>query len=211
MDPNAAQVSSIADTVGVALRCCDDPRLAVALLKTLAGGEPVAEPQLAVTAGRERAQVATVLARWPSVQRDEQGRVIGFSGLSLRPTPHRFQVDGHALFTWCAWDALFLPAVLDRPARVESKCPVTGADVRLTVEPHRIRDCDPQAALVSFPSAEAVSTADITGSFCTHVHFLAGQDAAGRWLRDHPGANALAIEHAFDLGRHVTRPLLAAD
>jgi hypothetical protein len=39
---------------------------------------------------------------------------------------------------------------------------------------------------VSFPAPAATSTADITGSFCCHVHFLAGRAAAEQWLAQRP-------------------------
>jgi hypothetical protein len=38
------------------------------------------------------------------LQRDQQGRVVAFSGLSLRPTAHRFEILVPPLHTWCAWD-----------------------------------------------------------------------------------------------------------
>ena len=93
---------------------------------------------------------------------------------------------------------------------MRSRCPVTAADVRLTVEPERIRDHHPDTLLVSFPPAATVSTADVTGSFCCHVHFLAGPHATEAWLCDRPATTALTLDEAFELGRHVTRPLLAA-
>src|SRR3989442_9036358 len=40
---------------------------------------------------------------------DKQGRIIGFGGLAVREMPHRFKVDGRTLYTWCAWDSLFIP------------------------------------------------------------------------------------------------------
>jgi len=104
---------------------------------------------------------------------------------------------------------LFLPAMLDQSAQVRSRCPVTGVDVRLTVEPDGVRDSDPPALQVSFPPLGTTSTADITASFCCHVHFLAGPGAAERWLADHRGATALTLGEAFELGRLATQPLLA--
>ena len=209
MSPDV-HLTTIADSVTGALACCDDPPLALALLRALAAGDPITDRQLAAITSRDQAQVIAALAGWPNVQRDEQGRVIAFSGLSLRPTAHRFALGGRELFTWCAWDTLFLPALLDQPASVRSRCPVTGADVLLDVEPERIRDRHPDSLLVSFPPAAAVSTADVTGSFCCHVRFLARPHAADDWLRDRPGTTALTLDEAFELGRHVTRPLLAA-
>ena len=112
------------------------------------------------------------------VELDDRGHVVAFSGLSIRPTGHRFAVDARELYTSCAWDTLFLPAMLGQPTRVRSRCPVTGAEVRLTVEPDGVRESDPDPLRVSFPQPGAASTDDITGSFCCHVHFLAGPAAA---------------------------------
>jgi alkylmercury lyase len=114
-------------------------------------------------------------------------------------------VGGRELYTWCAWDTLLLPALLDQPAQVESNCPVTGRAVRFTVEPSRFRDVHPDDVWVSFPPAATTSTADITGTFCCHVHFLADRVAADQWLSRHAGATALALPEAFELGRLATR------
>jgi alkylmercury lyase len=203
-------LQAIADSLAGTFPGSDDAPLALALLRELARGELVAATALAAAAGRDEADVAAALARWPNVQLDERGRVVAFGGLSLRPTAHRFEVGGRALHTWCAWDTLFLPALLDQPARVRSRCPVTGAEVGLTVEPDGFRKSDPDTLRVSIPRPEATSTADITGSFCCHVHFLAGPDAADRWVADHQGAIALTLDDAFELGRLATQPLLAA-
>ncbi len=149
-------------------------------------------------------ELTAALARWPNVHRDDRGRIIAFSGLSLAPTPHRFSVEGRRLYAWCAWDTLFLPALLGQPADVHSNCPATGTDVRLSVRPAGVIDSEPDAIRVSFPPPSATSTTDVTGSFCCHVHFLAGHQAADRWLIRHPGGVALTLDEAFRLGRMVT-------
>ena len=91
-------------------------------------------------------------SRRGNVELDDHGRVVAFSGLSLTPTAHRFTVAGRTLYTWCAWDTLFLPALLGQSARVESPCPITGTAVRLEVEPSGVRDVDPEEVWVSFPA-----------------------------------------------------------
>jgi alkylmercury lyase len=139
------------------------------------------------------------------VRRDEQRRVEAFGGLSLRPTKHRLDVGGRRLYTWCAWDTLFLPALLDDQAQVESACPMTGSEVRLTVAPERVLAAHPQDVWVSFPPPAQTSTDDIVESFCCHVHFLAGAEAAGGWAIGPPGTFALGVDDAFELGRLATR------
>jgi alkylmercury lyase len=176
---------------------CDDAPLARSLLRALAEGAPVSIATFDEAAGG-------VIARWPNVIYDDEGRVVAFSGLSLTPTGHRFTVGGHDLYTWCAWDTLFLPAILGQPASVRSRCPVTGSDVRLTVAPHGVVDFAPEALRVSFPSPASTSTADITGTFCCHVHFLAGPAAAEQWLSQNPEGVVLGLDDAYALGRAAT-------
>ena len=210
MRTGARSLHAIADALVGTFPGSVDAPLARTLLRELAAGAPVSPAALAGVTGRDEADVTVALAHWPNVQVDERGRVVAFSGLSLTPTAHSFEVGGRQLHTWCAWDTLFLPAMLGQRARVGSSCPVTGAKIRMTVEPDRVRESDPAALQVSFPPPETTSTADITGSFCCHVHFLAGPRAAERWLADHDGAIVLTLDEAFELGRLATRPLLSA-
>ena len=188
---------------------CEDASLALVLLRLLAEGEPVTTAALIATSARPPESVEPQLAAWPNVERDEHGSVVGFSGLTLRPTAHSFDVDGRKLHTWCAWDTLFLPAMLDTIARVRSTCPVTAAAVELVVGPDGVRHTEPQQLHVSFPPLAATDTADITGSFCCHVHFLAGDDAARAWQETHPDGEILDANAAFTLGCGTVAPLTA--
>lgn len=61
------------------------------------------------------------------LERDQNGAVVGFSGLTLRPTAHTFVVGGRRLHTWRAWDALFLPVMLATTAREPGKTPILMA------------------------------------------------------------------------------------
>jgi alkylmercury lyase len=202
------ELRSLASSLAGTFPGRDDAPLALALLDALARGEPVSPAALA-TSGRDQTAVADALARWPNVHRDAHERVVAFGGLSILPTPHGFAVAGQQLYTWCAWDTLFLPALLGQSADVQSTCPVTGAEVRLGVTPDGVGSADPKALWLSFPPLGSASVADITGSFCCHVHFLAGRAAAARWLSDHPRAAALTLEDAFELGRLATQSFQA--
>jgi alkylmercury lyase len=209
--PDIPSLEALAELLAGTFPGCDDAALARALLRELARGETVSPTTLAAVADRDEQQTTETLARWPNVRRDEQGRVDAFGGLSLRPTKHRFEVGGRPLYTWCAWDTLFLPALLDEPAQVQSTCPATGAAVRLTVAPDRVLASDPQDVRVSFPPAGEASTSDIVESFCCHVHFLAGEDAATEWVSRSLGTFVLDLDDAFELGRLSTRALWVAD
>lgn len=59
--------------------------------------------------------------------------MIGFAGLSVREMDHSLELDGRRVWTWCAWDTLFLPELIDAEANVSSRCPVTGKEITLAV------------------------------------------------------------------------------
>lgn len=112
-------LTTVADSVIGTLPCCDDPPLALALLHALAGGEAISDSRLATITDRDEAQVTDALARWPNVQRDEQGRVIAFGGLSLHPTAHRFKLGG-ARAVHLVRVGHAVPARATRPGRVRA-------------------------------------------------------------------------------------------
>jgi Alkylmercury lyase/MerR family regulatory protein len=54
-------------------------------------------------------------------------------GLTLNPTPHRFELNERVLFTWCALDSLMFPGLIGQTAQVQSPCASTGTPIGVTV------------------------------------------------------------------------------
>ena len=98
--------------------------VAVALLRLLAKGAPVSDRTLAAAVGAEESTIRDELASWPGVFRDEDGRVVGYMGLSVFEFgEHRIEVGGRTLTAWCAWDTLFLPELIGDEARIRPAVP----------------------------------------------------------------------------------------
>lgn len=215
MRPPIASPTTVTELETMAAQLCgvlgahDESALAVSLLRLLARGEPVAIGTLAERVGRRTGEVAAWRDRSATVERDAEGRVTAFSGLTLEPTAHRFTVDDVELHTWCAFDTLFLPELLDRPARVESTCPATARPVRLTVTPDDVRELDPADAVVSMVSPGGCS--DVRATFCCHVTFFATQKAAAAWHADHPGGHVLSVIDAHRLAKVTNERCLNPD
>src|SRR5262245_48933301 len=104
------------------------------LVQLLSQGRPIATDRLASALQRPLDETLAILREHPEVEYDARGDIVG-SGLTLNPTPHRFQVEGRTLFTWCAMDTLMYPVSLALTAQVTSPCPTTGRTVQLTVTP----------------------------------------------------------------------------
>jgi hypothetical protein len=64
---------------------------------------------------------------------NEQGAVVGSHGLSIIPTEHRISIGGQDLFTWCAVDAVGIPAVLGVDATIISKCFQCDEPIEITM------------------------------------------------------------------------------
>ncbi|MEC1158912.1 MULTISPECIES: organomercurial lyase MerB [Bacillaceae] len=166
-------------------------------LQMLTEGEPVTIEDIATATGKPVEEVGKVVQSLPSVELDEQGRVVGY-GLTMVPTPHHFKVDGKQLYAWCALDTLMFPGLIGRSAHIESPCHSTGKPVRLTVEPERIVKVEPSTAVVSIVTPDDMSA--VRSAFCNEVHFFSSPSAAQDWLNQHPGGKVLSVEDAFKLG-----------
>lgn len=184
-------------------------RVSLAVYRLLAKGRPVGIQQISAASGATRDAVREMLAGWHGVERDRDGAVTAFWGLTLSRTKYRFRVDGRELHTWCAWDTLFLPALLAAPADVESTCPGTGEAIALRIAPSGVEAAQPQSVVLSFllPSEAGIRTS-VTETFCCHVHFFASREAADQWTAKHGRTFPLALESAWQIGtrRNATQP-----
>jgi alkylmercury lyase len=178
-----------------------EQRLAVALYRTLAEGEPVAAAELASRTGRSVQEVSATLDGWPNLFYDRHRQVIAFWGLALPEMPHRLEVAGRVLHAWCALDPMFIVPLLGEPARVKSTCPVTAQPVSLTVTPDGVGDLAPAGAVVSFLVPTTPWDDDVIASFCHYVLYFAAEEPGRRWMATHPGTFLLSVGQAFEVGR----------
>jgi alkylmercury lyase len=174
-------------------------------LRLLSEGEPVPLEQLAAAAGWSVEDVEAALGAQTSTERDDQGRLVGLA-LTLRPTTHRFTVEGRALFAWCASDTLMLPVVLGRLALVESTCPQTGQRIRIELTPDRVERVDPPDAVMSAVRPPG-QLADVRSATCAHGHFFSSLAATAAWTDAHPDGHIYPVEEAFRLDREVIKQL----
>jgi alkylmercury lyase len=169
----------------------------------LANGEPVTAATLAEVAGVSVDQASNHIAeaRRTGVE-VEDGAIVG-SALTLRPTAHRFRVRGNDMYTWCGFDALFLPIILGQRAAVASTCPVTGAEIRLTVEPDgTVTAVEPSGVVVGIVGEEVLSCCAVSGpesEICSQMPFFASREAGERWQRDHPAVAIVELDDAREV------------
>ena len=201
------EISSLAEAIAgsMATLSVEEQRVAVALYRQLAGGEPVPPGSLATELGADDDAIERTLKGWPAVHRSDDGAIVAFGGLAIPEMPHRLRVDGRLLHAWCAWDALFIPELIGRTAEVESQSPASGDLVRLTVAPEAIVAAEPQEAVVSMLAPTERFDDDVVASFCHFVHFFPSASDARPWLDQHRPTFPLSLDEAFELGRLTNR------
>jgi alkylmercury lyase len=186
----------------------EDQEVAVTLYRELAKGSAVDAAQLGRALGVSPAESQALLRRDSIndfIYADDQGRVLGFGGLATASMHHQLEVDGRNLWTWCAWDSLFIPEILGRPARVTSPDPESSELVRLVVTPDGIEAAEPPNAVVSFvlPDVEVFSTsaANVMAKFCHFIFFFSSRSSGERWAAKHSDTFLYSLDEAFELAR----------
>ena len=183
----------------------DSRRAAIMIYRLLARGAPVDPAEVAAAAGLTRERTDELLAGWPGVffeEGREEGRITGFWGLTCLPiSSHLIKIGGRTLHTWCAWDTLFIPAILGVTAEVETTCPVTGEVIRLTVSPEGVERLAPEGAVMSMLEPPEDIMEDIVSKFCHHVFFFRDEKAGAEWTEARAGTRLMSLHDGFELGR----------
>jgi|SRR5581483_2142779 len=127
---------------------------------------------------------------------DDAGRVVGVHGLTLRPTRHRFVHGDRSHFTWCAFDAVGIPAALALDASVRTRCPACDRPIGVRLTAGRP---EPSPAVLWLPAppvrhllTEFCAAADL---YCSVAHLRGRIDPARS-----PG-EVLDLNAAADHGR----------
>ncbi len=204
----ALNLGEMARAISAAMPPMDatEQRIAVGIYRLLAEGEPVTPQAAAQAIDVPVGRVEEVLSSWPGVYRDDEGRVVGFWGLTIAKLEpeYRFVVAGKTSYTWCALDTLFIPAFLGETVSVEATDPVTGERVSLMVDRNGVRDLRPAGAVVSMVIPDGPFGYDVIESFCHKVLFFASEEAGASWAAEHEGTKLLPVHEAFELGRAMS-------
>ena len=122
---------------------------------------------------------------------DAHGTLIGVHGLSARPTAHQIQHEHGAVHTWCALDAIGIPAALGIDAIAVTTCPTCGAQLRVA-----LHEGTPEAGgnrrlwLPDTPSAHLVE------DFCRHANLYCSPEHLRAMVSDPSSGRPVSVADA---------------
>lgn len=123
-----------------------------AAFNAILGGYAIDPAGLASSTGLGPEIVSTVLsgleARGLVVVEPSSNEVVGSWGLSLVPTNHRLRIRGRELYTWCAIDAVGIPAGLEEDGAVTSDCHQCGQPVSIKIVAGQVSSVEPEGVHV---------------------------------------------------------------
>ncbi len=165
-------------------------------------GEAVSEH--ARSLGLEPADALATLAREDLVHADHDGAILVAYPFSGRPRGHRVLIDNtRAVEAMCAIDALGIAPMLGLPIEIRSRDPVSGAEVRVRLDPGGGALWEPKQAVVL--AGSACCEGPRFGGCCDVLNFFESKQNAERYLRDHDQITGfpISIQAASELGRTV--------
>lgn len=179
-----------------------EQQISLLIYRLLVKGKPVSYEDLAAESGTDLAEIKEMVGSWGSeVLLDEYQNICGFFGLNLSKTPHILEIEDKTLYTWCAWDTLFIPSLIKKTVNIKSKCLVTKQDIELSISPSGILKIEPESTVLSLiaPDPKKISK-NVIGTFCCHIHFFSSSEVGNNWAQHNRGTYIVSVEHAYHLG-----------
>jgi alkylmercury lyase len=126
---------------------------------------------------------------------DDQGIVAGVHGLVARPTAHRIEHSGGVVHTWCAFDAVGIPAALAIDAVAVTCCPACGTALRVVIR-GGVPEDDARFRLW-LPGGECTNLVE---DFCHHANLYCDADHLGAVVGSGTPGTAVTVTEAAAMG-----------
>ncbi|MGQ0826536.1 MAG: organomercurial lyase [Actinomycetota bacterium] len=143
-------------------------------------------------------QTVEGLARQGKLELDAADRVVGIHGLTIRPTRHRIVHAGRSYYTWCALDAVGVPAALGIDAVAITDCPSCRAELHVALDGGVPR---PQPSLVLWLPAGPCE--HLMNDFCALANLFCSRQHLAAWHRTTgaPSGRELSLAAVAEIGR----------
>lgn len=180
-------------------------RIGIAGFQALWSGR---RPTLASLLGDDPALTAAAdhLRARGRIELSDDGRLIAVHGLTCRSTGHRIEHGGGVVNTWCALDAIGIPAALGIDALALTRCPPCGAELAVTLT--RGRPQGPPGAVLWYPE---VRCGHLVDDFCSGANLFCVPDHLEHWVDGTAvTGTVLTIDEVAELGREAWAEVAAS-
>jgi hypothetical protein len=129
------------------------------------------------------------------------GRLLAVHGLSRRPTRHRIEHRGGSVNTWCALDAIGIPAALGIDARAVTTCPSCNRELIVTLASG---SAVPLVGVVLWYPEAADAWEHLVDQFCSGANLFCNLDhLQDRMGTEGAGGAIMTVEEVAEIGREA--------
>lgn len=199
-----AQITAVLEVGYTGENPKDLQKASLYIYRALASGKPISFASIADHLGTPLDAASRLLNLVPqsAIELDDDGHIVGFVGLSSTPTAHRFETADRSVYTWCVFDALFLPSLIGQSATLHTSCPNSHTDIEIMVTGSSVAAIAPDKPVMSLAKTDTKSCCkDLRGAFCNQVNMFADQSAFDEWSLDRPNAISVSLSQAFALAQ----------
>ena len=186
-----------------------EKRVSTYLYIELVKGYPVPLAKIEKQFSIPEEQVRKLLGELAYVEHNQNDEIIAYRGVTLSPTKHTLVTEDSTVYTWCAFDTLFLLDLIDKPAHIHSTC--AECDKKLMLKPSMLASSQFEntsivmSFLVPEPSAYQES---LRASFCCKVHLFCNAACGQQWTSQQNNIELFSVDDSLTIARERNRFML---
>jgi alkylmercury lyase len=153
------------------------------LYQKLSLGRPVSIESIADEFHKSIQEIQVLLKQMAYVEYSATGEISAYRGVTLNQTRHYLFHNNFKIYTWCAFDTLFLADLLVEPVSIASNCPTCGKRIAFDVNDRNITSSKESDTVMSFIIPDKVDYCEnLQNAFCCKVHFFCNQQCGSEWV-----------------------------
>ncbi|WP_444993890.1 organomercurial lyase [Aliikangiella sp. IMCC44359] len=186
-----------------------EKRVSKYLYIELAKGYPVPLAKIVKQLDIPEEQVRKLIDTLAYVEQNQNDEIIAYRGVTLSPTKHALVTNNSTVYTWCAFDTLFLLDLIDEPAHIHSTC--AACNKKLILKPSKLAGSQFEnnsmvmSLFVPEPSAYQESLRD---SFCCKVHFFCNETCGQQWSSQQSNIELFSVDDSLTIAQERNRFML---
>jgi hypothetical protein len=129
---------------------------------------------------------------------DGDGTLVAVHGLAARSTPHRIEHPDGVIHTWCALDAIGIPAALGVDATAITTCPACDSELRVRLD--RGTPVDDESLVLWLPDAACDHLVD---DFCANANLYCSRDHLASSVTATTAGRPITVTDVAAIGRQT--------
>lgn len=146
----------------------------------------------------EGAEVIAAMVEAGRLEIDDAGELVAVHGLAARPTRHRIEHPDGAIHTWCALDAVGIPAALGIDATAITSCPTCDTELRVRIERGVPKDLGPEMLWLPASACD-----HLVNDFCSHANLYCNDSHLTSTIPTTSSGRAITVAEVAEIGRQT--------